>query len=118
MSTRIVDNQRPTKKPQGRVQRTNNRENPAFSGVAWGQPNWPTGTADTADDLTSAIWPPLRIAPFADLTALAADGTYGDGNLAYNSGNDFSADEFVYLEDGSQAHYDTDAWVEGVAPGA
>ena len=111
MSTRIIDNQRPSKKPQGRVQRTNSRENPAFGGLPWGQPDWPTGTADTAADLTSSIWPPLRIAPFADLAALQADGTYGDGNLAYNSGADFTTGQFVYLEDGHQASYATSAWV-------
>lgn len=112
MSTRIVDNQRPTKKPQGRVQRTNNRENPAFDGLAWGQANWPTGTADTAADLTSTLWPSLRVAPYANLAALAASATDGDGqqtNMTNASG------EFVYLEDGSQAKYEGGVWAAGTA---
>lgn len=112
MSTRIVDNQRPTRRPQGRVQRASNRDNPAFSGLAWGQPNWPTGTADTAANLTPEIFG-VPIAPFANLAALAADGTYGDGSLTYGGGANFGAGQFVFLEDGSQANYDTAAWGAG-----
>ncbi len=109
---RLIYKQRPTKRPQVRTQRPDHRGNPDFGGEPWGSVNWPVDTADTAADLTPEIFG-RRAAPFRTLAALQADATYGDGNLAYNSGANFGVNEFVYLGDGSQANYDTAAWSAG-----
>lgn len=73
---------------------------------------WFVGAATAAEDLTIEIFG-VTPAGIADLATLAADGTYGDGNLAYNSGDDFGAGEFVILDDASIANYDTAAWSVG-----
>ena len=106
IGTLQVLNQRPQSKDQRAGQRRSNRDNP-YNGVVWGQSGWPDDTAVALDLTTEALggFP----GPFVNLAALAADGTYGDGNLAYNSGADFTAGQYVVLEDGSLAHYDTDA---------
>lgn len=111
--TRMVDSQRPTKRPQRTGQRVDKRGNPNFGGEPWGTTDWPADTADTAADLTSSVWTDQRVAPFNTLALLAADATYGDGNLSYNAGANFGSGEFVYLADGSQANYDTSAWAAG-----
>ena len=112
--TRMVQRQRPTKKPQVRTQRPDLRGNPDFSGEPWGSPNWPNDDADTALNLTQEIFGAyVNVAPFTDLAALKADAVYGDGNLAYNSGADFTVGQFVVLEDNSLANYATSAWSAG-----
>ena len=73
---------------------------------------WFVGAATAAEDLTIEIFG-VTPAGIADLATLAADLTYGDGNLAYNSGDDFGAGEFVILDDASLASYDTAAWAVG-----
>lgn len=42
MTTRQVTKQRPSVKPQGRVQRLSFRDNPE-TGIVWGQEDWPGG---------------------------------------------------------------------------
>lgn len=106
---------RPTQRVQRTGQRPSVRENPAFGGEPWGTTNWPVDTADTAADITSTVWSGRRIAPHDNLTDLAADAVDGDGNLSYNSGANFTTGQFVYLRDGSTAHYNTAAWASGAS---
>jgi len=108
-----VLNQRPQSKNQRAGQRRSERDNP-YNGVVWGQSGWPDDTAATLD-LTAEALGGAYPGPFVNLAALIADGTYGDGNLAYNAGGDFTAGQYVVLRDGSLAHYDTSAWVVGAA---
>jgi hypothetical protein len=70
---------------------------------------------DVADelDLTFEVFAGAYPAPFANLAALKADGTYGDGNLAYNGGGNFTTGQYVTLEDASVAAYDTGVWTVG-----
>lgn len=110
---RMVEAQRPAVRTQRTTQRASFRDNP-YTGIPWGQPGWPDDTSVTLD-LTTEVFADYP-APFVNLAALAADGTYGDGNLAYNSGNDFTVGQYVVLEDESLAHYDTAAWAAGAAP--
>lgn len=107
---RMVSAQRPAKRFQRSGQRASNRDNP-YTEINWGTEGWPDDTS-IALDLTTEVFADYP-APFATLAALAADGTYGDGNLAYNSGANFTAGQYVVLQDESLAHYDTAAWAAG-----
>lgn len=110
-TNRMVQAQRPTRRTQ-KPQRDSFRDNP-HTGVSWGEAGWPDDTAVTLD-LTTEVFGEYP-APFATLAALAADDTYGDGSLAYNSGANFTAGQYVLLDNDSKAHYDTAAWVAGAA---
>ena len=114
-ANRMVENQRPTKRPQVRTQRPDERGNPDFSGEPWGSESWPDDwVTDSANNLTQEIWGTyVNVAPYDSLAELQADGTYGDGNLAYNSGADFTAGQYVVLRDNSLANYATSAWSAG-----
>ena len=127
-ANRMVENQRPTKRPQVRTQRPDERGNPDFSGEPWGSESWPDDwVTDSANNLTQEIWGTyvnvapyekagqrfVQIALYDSLAELQADGTYGDGNLAYNSGADFTAGQYVVLRDNSLANYATSAWSAG-----
>lgn len=111
-TNRMVQAQRPTQRTQ-KSQRDSFRDNP-HTGVQWGETGWPDDTSVTLD-LTTEVFGTYP-APFANLAALAGDGTYGDGELAYGSGADFTEGQYVRLDDNSLAHYNTDEWAEGAAP--
>ena len=110
---RMQINARDEVRPQRSGQRPDYRSNP-YNGVPNGTSGFPDDTSD-ADDLTAEAIGGFYPAPFSNLAALKADGTYGDGNLAYGSGADFAADKFIVLRDQSLAHYASSAWVVGAA---
>lgn len=118
--TRMVTHQKPATRLQARVQRVSPRDNPAFGGNTWGQPNWPSDEADTANDITELVFSGRRVAPFGNLEALQASTTVGDGEgvFTYEDGASFTTDQYIVLGDGSQAHYVGDptfGWAEGAA---
>ena len=121
MTTRMVRNQKPTRKPQRTGQRPSQRENPSFSGEPWGSANWPSNIADVTLNITELVFPGRRVAPFESLAALKASTTMGDGNgvFTYNAGASFSAGQYIILANNTQAHYigsATFAWSVGARP--
>lgn len=89
-----------------------------------GKPDVCFGDATTSDavgpgsdplNLTADVFGSSASAP-ANLATLQADGTYGDGNLTYNGGADFTTGQYVKLGDASLAHYASSAWSVGAAP--
>jgi hypothetical protein len=67
------------------------------------------------NNVSAAFTAATGVAPssFANLAAIGADPTVGDGNL---TGFTFDSDEYVLLGDDSDAHYDGAIWVAGPMP--
>lgn len=55
----------------------------------------------------------VGVTPPANLAALKADATYGDGDYA---GAAFTQGQFVRLGDNSQAYYASNVWSAGTTP--
>lgn len=74
----------------------------------------PPTIPDDPNNISSSVFG--ATAPPADLAALKAHPTFGDGD--YSGTDPFPAGAYVVLGDDSKAHYDTDVWTAGAMTGA
>lgn len=104
LGNRLIEKQRPTKRPQVRPQRADFRSN-EYNGTAWGQAEWPYVAPEDADQSVPGDFDPVESTP-PTLEHLLYTGLIPSIIEAW--------DGWVELGDGTAVYWDGDEWTRPV----